>query len=156
MLLKGFVGTGILFMGKAFFNGGIVFSTIVLLAIAMISLWSFLLLTKTYLVVPGSFGDIGGALYGNYMRLTILASIAFSQIGFVAGECGPLRVLHSRADVPSLHHLHRREHAGVRVGGDRLQDIHRDALSHLCPVDHLHASRHDPQPRQAFGDGPRG
>jgi proton-coupled amino acid transporter len=87
MLLKGFVGTGILFMGKAFFNGGIVFSTIVLLAIAMISLWSFLLLTKTYLVVPGSFGDIGGALYGNYMRLTILASIAFSQIGFVAGEC---------------------------------------------------------------------
>ncbi|WWC70524.1 uncharacterized protein I206_104475 [Kwoniella pini CBS 10737] len=84
MLLKGFVGTGILFMGKAFFNGGILFSTIVMLAIAGISLWSFLLLVEAYMHVPGSFGDIGGALYGKYMRFTILTSIAVSQIGFVA------------------------------------------------------------------------
>ncbi|WVQ66001.1 uncharacterized protein L199_004179 [Kwoniella botswanensis] len=84
MLLKGFVGTGILFMGKAFFNGGILFSTIVMLAIAGISLWSFLLLVEAYMHVPGSFGDIGGALYGKYMRFAILISIAVSQIGFVA------------------------------------------------------------------------
>ncbi|WWC62296.1 uncharacterized protein I303_104892 [Kwoniella dejecticola CBS 10117] len=84
MLLKGFVGTGILFMGKAFFNGGILFSTIVMLVIAGISLWSFLLLVEAYMRVPGSFGDIGGALYGKYMRFTILTSIAVSQIGFVA------------------------------------------------------------------------
>lgn len=84
MLLKGFVGTGVLFMGKAFFNGGILFSAVVLLAVGFISLWSFLLLVKTRLIVPGSFGDIGGALYGSWMRTTILASIAFSQIGFVA------------------------------------------------------------------------
>ncbi|KAL7424323.1 hypothetical protein Q5752_000005 [Cryptotrichosporon argae] len=94
MLLKGFVGTGILFMGKAFFNGGILFSSIVLLSIAGISLWSFLLLVQTYMKVPGSFGDIGGELYGRHMRLTILASIAISQIGFVAGESAcPLRHL---------------------------------------------------------------
>jgi proton-coupled amino acid transporter len=55
-LLKGFVGTGVLFLGKAFFNGGILFSTIVMLGIAAISLWSFLLLVKTRLVIPGSFG----------------------------------------------------------------------------------------------------
>ncbi|WVQ96757.1 hypothetical protein IAU59_003864 [Kwoniella sp. CBS 9459] len=84
MLLKGFVGTGILFMGKAFFNGGILFSAIVMVAIAFISLWSFLLLVQAYMKVPGSFGDIGGALYGNYMRLIILTSITVSQIGFVA------------------------------------------------------------------------
>ncbi|KAK4685254.1 solute carrier family 36 (proton-coupled amino acid transporter), partial [Tremellales sp. Uapishka_1] len=84
MLLKGFVGTGILFMGKAFFNGGILFSAIVLLSIAGISLWSFLLLVETYMVVPGSFGDIGGTLYGRHMRSTILTSITVSQIGFVA------------------------------------------------------------------------
>lgn len=84
MLLKGFVGTGVLFLGKAFFNGGILFSTIVLLGIAAISLWSFLLLVKTRLVIPGSFGDIGGILYGNAMRSIILSSIALSQIGFVA------------------------------------------------------------------------
>ena len=57
-----------------------------MLSIAAISLYSFLLLIKTYLVVPGSFGDIGGILYGNKMRLTILTSITVSQIGFVAGE----------------------------------------------------------------------
>lgn len=85
-LLKGFVGTGVLFLGKAFFNGGILFSTIVMLGIAGISLWSFLLLVKTRLVMPGGFGEIGGALYGNYMRTIILTSIALSQIGFVAGE----------------------------------------------------------------------
>ncbi|OXC64687.1 hypothetical protein AYX13_05965 [Cryptococcus neoformans] len=84
MLLKGFVGTGILFMGKAFFNGGILFSSIVMLAIAGISLWSFLLLVQAYMKVPGSFGDIGGELYGNNMRLIILTSITVSQIGFVA------------------------------------------------------------------------
>ncbi|CAK9780712.1 hypothetical protein CC85DRAFT_264664 [Cutaneotrichosporon oleaginosum] len=84
MLLKGFVGTGVLFMGKAFFNGGILFSTIVLLAIAAISLWSFLLLVQTWMKVPGSFGDIGGQLYGNWLRITILFSITVSQIGFVA------------------------------------------------------------------------
>jgi proton-coupled amino acid transporter len=84
----------------SFFNGGLIFSTVVMLAIAAISLYCFLLLTKTYLVIPGSFGgeltvtvrlakltpDIGGALYGKYMRLTILTSITVSQIGFVAGE----------------------------------------------------------------------
>ncbi|KAJ3781147.1 hypothetical protein GGU10DRAFT_413024, partial [Lentinula aff. detonsa] len=46
MLLKGFVGTGVLFLGKAF-------------------------------------GDIGGALYGPWMRHLILNSIVLSQIGFV-------------------------------------------------------------------------
>ncbi|KAK4049224.1 hypothetical protein OIO90_005513 [Microbotryomycetes sp. JL221] len=84
MLLKSFVGTGVLFLGKAFFNGGLLFSTIVLCAIAMISLYSFLLLVSTRLVVHGSFGDIGGILYGKYMRWCILFSIVLSQIGFVA------------------------------------------------------------------------
>jgi hypothetical protein len=40
----------------SFFNGGLIFSTVVMLGIAAISLYAFLLLTKTYLVVPGSFG----------------------------------------------------------------------------------------------------
>lgn len=54
----------VLFMGRAFFNGGLLFSTFVLLLVGMISLWAFLLLVKTRLVIPGSFGDIGGTLYG--------------------------------------------------------------------------------------------
>jgi len=84
MLLKSFVGTGVLFLGKAFFNGGILFSSAILIFIALISLYSFLLLVKTKFVVSGSFGDIGGTLYGPWMRYCILTSIAVSQIGFVS------------------------------------------------------------------------
>lgn len=84
MLLKSFVGTGILFLGKAFFNGGLAFSVVVLTTVAMISLVSFLLLVKTNLKVPASFGDMGGVLYGPRMRFAILTSIVLSQLGFVA------------------------------------------------------------------------
>ncbi|KZT07722.1 uncharacterized protein LAESUDRAFT_724718 [Laetiporus sulphureus 93-53] len=84
MLLKSFVGTGILFLGKAFFNGGILFSSLILTFIALISLYSFLLLVKAKFVVSGSFGDIGGALYGPWMRYAILSSIVISQLGFVS------------------------------------------------------------------------
>ncbi|KAJ4477472.1 vacuolar amino acid transporter 4 [Lentinula aciculospora] len=83
MLLKGFVGTGVLFLGKAFMNGGILFSSLLFIFIAVISLHSFLLLVRAKLVVPGSFGDIGGVLYGPWMRHLILSSIVLSQIGFV-------------------------------------------------------------------------
>ncbi|THU81388.1 hypothetical protein K435DRAFT_972367 [Dendrothele bispora CBS 962.96] len=83
MLLKGFVGTGVLFLGKAFFNGGILFSALLFIFIAIVSLHSFLLLVRAKLVVPGSFGDIGGHLYGPWMRHLILTSIVISQIGFV-------------------------------------------------------------------------
>ena len=60
------------------------FSSAVLTFIALISLYSFLLLVKTKFVVSGSFGDIGGALYGPWMRFAILSSITISQIGFVS------------------------------------------------------------------------
>lgn len=39
-----------------FYNGGILFSIITLCFIAMISLYSFLLLVQCSLVIPGSFG----------------------------------------------------------------------------------------------------
>ncbi|KAG9102470.1 neutral amino acid transporter [Ceratobasidium sp. 370] len=84
MLLKSFVGTGVLFLGKAFYNGGMLFSTVVLVLIALVSLWSFLLLVRTKFVVSGSFGDIGGVLYGPWMRRLILSSIVISQLGFVS------------------------------------------------------------------------
>ncbi|OJA18949.1 hypothetical protein AZE42_09772 [Rhizopogon vesiculosus] len=83
-LLKAFVGTGVLFLGKAFSNGGLLFSTITITIVALVSLHSFLLLVRTKFVVSGSFGDIGGALYGPWMRYTILSSIVISQIGFVS------------------------------------------------------------------------
>lgn len=83
-LLKSFIGTGCLFLGKAFFNGGMLFSTLMLCFVSGVSLWSFLLLIQARNAVHGSFGDIGGKLYGPVMRKAILTSITVSQLGFVA------------------------------------------------------------------------
>ncbi|CEG71869.1 hypothetical protein RMATCC62417_07528 [Rhizopus microsporus] len=83
LLLKSFVTTGIMFLPKAFYNGGLLFSTVAIIAWALISLWSFLLLVQTRLAVPASFGDMGGVLYGSRMRIAVLVAITLSQIGFV-------------------------------------------------------------------------
>jgi proton-coupled amino acid transporter len=84
LLLKSFVGTGVLFLPKAYLNGGMLFSNLVLIFVAVLSYYCFVLLVNTRLVVEASFGDIGGVLYGRWLRNTILASIVISQIGFVA------------------------------------------------------------------------
>ncbi|KAI0198980.1 transmembrane amino acid transporter protein-domain-containing protein [Astrocystis sublimbata] len=84
LLLKSFVGTGVLFLPRAYLNGGMVFSNIILVALACLSYYCFILLITTRLKVEGSFGDIGGIIYGEWMRKLILSSIVLSQIGFVA------------------------------------------------------------------------
>ncbi|AOW05244.1 transmembrane amino acid transporter protein-domain-containing protein [Yarrowia lipolytica] len=85
LLLKSFVGTGVLFLPKAFFNGGLLFSACVLTMVAALSYWCFLLLIQCRMKTGvSSFGDIGGALYGPKMRSLILFSIVISQIGFAA------------------------------------------------------------------------
>ncbi|KJZ71880.1 hypothetical protein HIM_08725 [Hirsutella minnesotensis 3608] len=84
LLLKSFVGTGVLFLPRAYLSGGMLLSNLVLLALAGLSYYSFVLLVTTRLQVDGSFGDMGGMLYGKWMRTLILGSIVISQIGFTA------------------------------------------------------------------------
>ncbi|KAI0157718.1 transmembrane amino acid transporter protein-domain-containing protein [Xylariaceae sp. FL1272] len=84
LLLKSFVGTGVLFLPRAYLNGGMVFSNVILVCLASLSYYCFILLITTRLKVEGSFGDIGGIIYGDWMRKLILGSIVLSQIGFVA------------------------------------------------------------------------
>ncbi|KAI0408075.1 transmembrane amino acid transporter protein-domain-containing protein [Xylaria palmicola] len=84
ILLKSFVGTGVLFLPRAYLNGGMVFSNVVLVSLAALSYYCFILLITTRLKVEGSFGDIGGIVYGEWMRRLILGSIVLSQVGFVA------------------------------------------------------------------------
>ena len=66
-----------------FHNGGLIFSTTLLSVIAIISLYSFLLLVETRNKVPMSFGDIGGVLFGQTMRMAVLFSITISQVSFL-------------------------------------------------------------------------
>ena len=84
LLLKSFVGTGVLFLPKAYLNGGMMFSNVILLGVASLSYYCFILLVNTRLKVEGSFGDMGGILYGRWLRILILSSVALSQIGFVS------------------------------------------------------------------------
>ncbi|KAG0300951.1 neutral amino acid transporter [Dissophora globulifera] len=83
LLGKAFVGTGILFLPRAFKNGGLLFSCLMLTVVAIICFVAFLLLVKVRLVIRENFQDMGLALYGKYMRLTVLLAVALSQIGFV-------------------------------------------------------------------------
>lgn len=82
-LIKAFVGTGIMFLPKAFSNGGILFSSITMVALSVITMVAFHLLLQCKLHYGGGYGEIGHAIAGPKMRTLILFSIALSQLGFV-------------------------------------------------------------------------
>ncbi|CAI5757121.1 unnamed protein product [Candida verbasci] len=85
LLLKAFVGTGVLFLPKAFTNGGLLFSILVLVFFAILSWWCYLILVYTKVTTKVSgFAEIGLILYGPWLQKLILFSIIISQIGFVA------------------------------------------------------------------------
>lgn len=82
-LLKAFVGTGIMFLPKAFNNGGILFSSITLITVSVVSGLSFHLLLQCRKRYGGGYGELGAAIGGSKLRSIILGSIFLSQIGFV-------------------------------------------------------------------------
>jgi solute carrier family 36 (proton-coupled amino acid transporter) len=82
-LLKAFIGTGIMFLPKAFNNGGILFSSITLVVVSLLSCICFHLLLQCRKRYGGGYGDLGEAIGGQKLRSLILASIVISQIGFV-------------------------------------------------------------------------
>ncbi|ODV69748.1 vacuolar amino acid transporter 4 [Hyphopichia burtonii NRRL Y-1933] len=85
LLLKAFIGTGVLFLPKAFSNGGLLFSTGVLAFFGLLSFWCYLILVYAKIATKVSgFGEIGLKLYGKNFQRLILFSIVISQIGFVA------------------------------------------------------------------------
>jgi len=96
-LLKAFIGTGIMFLPKAFNNGGILFSSMALISISLVSMLAFhLLLQCRSSTGGGGYGEIGHAIGGKKMRNIILASITLSQLGFVcAGLVFVAQNLHS-------------------------------------------------------------
>lgn len=82
-LLKAFIGTGIMFLPKAFNNGGILFSSITLISVSLISGLSFHLLLQCRKRYGGGYGELGAAIGGPRLRSVILGSITLSQLGFV-------------------------------------------------------------------------
>lgn len=82
-LLKAFIGTGIMFLPKAFRNGGILFSSMTLIIVSLINCLCFRLLLDCREKYGGGYGELGAAIVGPRFRSLILASIALSQLGFV-------------------------------------------------------------------------
>ncbi|KAI0194323.1 transmembrane amino acid transporter protein-domain-containing protein [Xylaria flabelliformis] len=82
-LLKAFIGTGIMFLPKAFDNGGLLFSSITMVVISAVTMLAFHLLLACKSRYGGGYGEIGEAIAGPRMRNLILASITLSQLGFV-------------------------------------------------------------------------
>ncbi|KAI1442802.1 transmembrane amino acid transporter protein-domain-containing protein [Annulohypoxylon stygium] len=82
-LLKAFIGTGIMFLPKAFKNGGILFSSMTMLVISTVTMLAFHLLLACKARYSGGYGEIGQAIAGDWMRKIILISITLSQLGFV-------------------------------------------------------------------------
>lgn len=83
LLLKSFVGTGVLFLPNAFNNGGLIFSIIMLAFFGAYSyLCYYLLISSKIAVNVRSFGQIGLKLYGPYMKYLILTSLVITQLGF--------------------------------------------------------------------------
>lgn len=83
-LIKAFIGTGIMFLPKAFKNGGILFSSITLVTVAMVTTLAFhLLLQCRKQYGGGGYGELGESIGGPKTRKLILASITISQLGFV-------------------------------------------------------------------------
>lgn len=82
-LLKAFIGTGIMFLPKAFNNGGILFSSMIMLLVSAVSMLAFHLLLQCRNQYGGGYGDLGKAIGGSKLRTLILSSITLSQLGFV-------------------------------------------------------------------------
>lgn len=83
-LLKAFIGTGIMFLPKAFNNGGILFSSMTLLMVSIITTLAFHLLLQCRQVhQKNGYGELGEAIGGRRMRDIILGSVTISQLGFV-------------------------------------------------------------------------
>ncbi|KAH3668650.1 hypothetical protein OGAPHI_002404 [Ogataea philodendri] len=83
LLLKAFVGTGVVFLPKSFSNGGLLFCNLMIVAFSVISYYCFLILIRcTERVRVSGYGDVGLKVVGRNLQLLILGSLALSQLGF--------------------------------------------------------------------------
>ncbi|KAJ1672425.1 hypothetical protein GGF38_000056, partial [Coemansia sp. RSA 25] len=82
LLVKSFVGTGVLVLPRAFLNGGLIFSTILMSVIAWYALHCMILLSDVYLKLGGSYGDLALKLYGRPLKYCVMVSIVLAQLGF--------------------------------------------------------------------------
>lgn len=84
MLLKAFVGTGVIFLPKAFANGGLALSIVLMVVVASICAFSFQRLVAAQRSVGGSYGHVAESLINRWAKYCIQFFLCLSQMGFVA------------------------------------------------------------------------
>lgn len=89
IIFKSFVGTGILFIPRGFYNAGLVAGMVTLLLSGAITLYCMVLLLESRQVVSKngnsvfSYGDLGYAVLGRLGKRAVHTAIILSQLGFV-------------------------------------------------------------------------
>jgi proton-coupled amino acid transporter len=81
-IVKAFIGSGVLFLPKAFSNGGWAASAGVMLLMAAITQVTIVRLVACRGLVRGSYAAIGGAACGPWAALSVDAALVLSQAGF--------------------------------------------------------------------------
>lgn len=81
-IIKGFIGSGVLFLPKAFLQGGALFSVIIMAFCAYLTWFTIMRLVRCREVVEGSYGHIGEVACGRLGRVAVDASLVLSQAGF--------------------------------------------------------------------------
>ncbi|KAI9274370.1 transmembrane amino acid transporter protein-domain-containing protein [Phascolomyces articulosus] len=84
VLLKAFVGTGVIFLPNSFKNGGLGLSIGLMFILAIICLYAFQLLVWVHAQVGGSYGEMGRRLFGRVCFYFVQFFLVISQMGFVA------------------------------------------------------------------------
>jgi len=82
-LIKGFVCTAVLYLPRAYWNGGYIFSAVALFLSYVLTLICAMKLLKVAKEVPGDFSEIGYKIYGTKGKIAADISIVASQVGFV-------------------------------------------------------------------------
>jgi proton-coupled amino acid transporter len=81
-LVKSFIGSGVLFLPKAFSNGGWLFSVLSMLFMAFVTNLCIMKLVACRSVVTGSYGKVGRAAVGKWGEVAVDISLVLSQAGF--------------------------------------------------------------------------
>ncbi|EMG50443.1 hypothetical protein G210_4408 [Candida maltosa Xu316] len=85
LLFKALVGSGVLFLPRAFYNGGMLFSIVTLSLFGFLTFFCYVVLIDSRNTLKlNSFGELGYKTYGKTLKYFIMVSIVMSQIGFVA------------------------------------------------------------------------
>lgn len=85
LLFKSLVGSGVLFLPRAFYNGGLAFSIVTLCLFGIVTYFCYYILIDSKKTLKlSSFGELGFRTHGKVLKMFISISIIMSQVGFVA------------------------------------------------------------------------